>query len=217
MSTNVVPIGRKSAQTVELTKAAKQKARRAIENIHLAYFGKEGIRETEEKLAEQRGAAARNIFELAKYASEQCRTRSDAIVLFKDMCLDAEAHYKTEHNVENLKDALPTWAVIKSNILRGVRQFELDPGKFQSEGAFRLAMQKKQQQLAPPVPGRVLSIVELDKMLESTVQLSGVRVLLAQIAFACESLKKSTASKAETILRNTADSLAPLVDQRKIQ
>lgn len=225
MSTKIVPFRRGSAgppQPVELSAAAKRKARRAIEDIHLAYNLKGGIRETEEKLAEQRSAAARNIFSLAVYASEQCRTRNDAITLFQDMCTDAEQFYKAEHKVENLKDALPTWAVIKSNILRGVRQFQLDPTEYRSEGAFRIAMQKKQQQLAAPAAAaaaleRALSQDELDKMLATTITADTIRSLVAQIIFECEILRKNAKTEAEAILRNTSDSLAPLVDQRKTQ
>lgn len=216
-STKIVPYRRASSgPPVELSRAAKQKAVRAIEDIHLAYYAKGGIRETEEKLAEQRSSAARNIFALAQYASEQAKTRNDAITLFQDICAHAEAHYKKEHGVENLKDAIPTWAVFKSGILRGVRQYQLDPSEYRSEGAFRIAMQKKQQLLAPPtVSDRALTTDELDKMLSATVQLNSLRALLALIVHSCEILKKGTAPKAEGILREAAESLAPLVDQRK--
>lgn len=217
MSTDIVPYKRGTSPAVELPRAARQKARRAIENIHLAYYEKGGIRETETQLAEQRSAAAKNIFALAQYASEQCRKRTDAITLFRDMCLDAETYYKAEHKVENLEDALPTWKVIKSNILRGVRKFDLNPIEYRSEGAFRIAMQKKQQALAAPTTphDRALTQDELEKLLSNTVQLNTVRSLLAEIVFECESLKKSAKAEAETILRTTANSLAPLVDQRK--
>lgn len=220
MPTKLVPYTRGSAGPlpIELPAAARRKARRAIEDVHLAYNVKGGIRETEEKLAEQRSAAARNLFSLAVYASEQARTRNDAIVLFQNMCMDAETFYKTEHQVENLKDALPTWAVIKSNILRGVRQFQLDPSEYRSEGAFRVAMQKKQQQQTALIThDRPMSQDDLDKMLSATITANTMRSLLAQIVFECEALKKNAKPEAEAILRNTADSLAPLVDQRKAQ
>lgn len=209
MSTSIVP---------ELSRSAKMRASRAIENVHLAYYQKGGMRDTADKLREQGQSVAKEIFALARFASEQARNRETAIALFSEMCRYAEDSYKREHEVENMREALPTWATLKSNVLRGVRDYALDPTEFRSEGAFRVAMQKKQQAALPAPAGepRRLTSDELDKLLATTVQLDSVRGLLAQVVFECEMLRKSSAPKAVHVLRKTMDSLAPLVDQRRV-
>lgn len=203
----------------ELTSQAKRKASRAIENVHLAYYQRGGIRDSEEKLGEQRQSVAQEIFALARFAAEQARDRPSAIALFSTMCTYAEEQYKSEHEVVNLKDALPTWATLKSNILRGVRDYKLSPTEYRSEGAFRVALQKKQQAMLPAPTidqSKPLTHEELDRLLSTTVQFDAVRSLLSQVVFGCEVLKKTNATKATAILRATMDQLAPLVDQRKV-
>lgn len=196
----------------QLTRAAKSRAARAIEDVHLAYYEKGGIRDLENKLGEQRGAAARHIFALAIYASEHAETLDEAIAQFQALCAYAEARYKQEHDVVNLKEALPTWAVFKSNILRGMREYGLDPIEYRSEGAFRVAMQKAMGPKALPPPEKA----SIEKALESTVTYDPVRRLLAQIIFECEALKRSKHKDAEQVLREAMDKLAALVDQRKV-
>lgn len=198
---------------VQLTRSAKARAARAIEDVHLAYYAKGGIRDLEDKLGEQRGAASRHIFALAIYASENAKTLEEAIAQFQALCAYAEARYKQEHGVVNLKEVLPTWAVFKSNILRGMREYGLDPIEYRSEGAFRVAMQRQQEQLAPPSPK--LTQRAIDKALSTTVTYDPVRTLLSQILFECQALKRSKQKEAEVILRETMDRLSQLVDQRK--
>lgn len=205
---NIEPKG-----TVQLTRSAKARAARAIEDVHLAYYAKGGIRDLENKLGEQRGAAARHIFALAIYASENAETLEEAIAQFQALCAYAEARYKQEHGVVNLKEVLPTWAVFKSNILRGMREYGLDPIEYRSEGAFRVAMQRQQEQLALPSPK--LTQRAIDKALSTTVTYDPVRTLLSQILFASQWLKRSKQKDAEAILRETRDRLSQFVDQRK--
>lgn len=198
----------------QLTRSAKARAARAIEDVHLAYYAKGGIRDLEDKLGEQRGAAARHIFALAIYASENAETLEEAIAQFQALCAYAEARYKQEHDVVNLKEVLPTWAVFKSNILRGMREYGLDPIEYRSEGAFRVAMQRQQEQLALPSPPK-LTQRAIDKALSTTVTYDPVRTLLSQILFECQSLKRSKQKDAEAVLRETMDRLSQFVDQRK--
>jgi hypothetical protein len=212
--------------TVTLTAAERRKAERTIENVHLAFYQKGGIRDTIDRLNKQRTSTAQEIFALARFATEQSKGRDAAIAKFKELCLHAESHYKAQHDVENLKDVLPTWAPLKSGILRGVREYQLSPTQYRSEGAFRIAMQKKQQQtMAPriegepgtPITGRVATAEQVDHMLSTTVRLNSLRTLLAQIVFECEVIKKKHVLQAELVLRNTMNSLQPFVDQRKVQ
>jgi hypothetical protein len=207
----------------ELSRAAKARAYKAIENVHRDFYLKGGLRDTAEKLVKQRDASAQHIFDLAKFASSECRKRDDAILLFKSMCDYAEEKYKQEHDVVNLKDALPNWATYKSHILRGVRDYQLEPRQHRSVGAFRIAIQKQQQQATESVPAlpnqaaRMLTADELDRMLSTTIRLDSVRQQVAQVLFICENLRKGGTQKALEVLRSTADALAPFVDQRKIQ
>jgi len=199
---------------VQLTRSAKARAARAIEDVHLAYYAKGGIRDLEDKLSEQKGAASRHIFALAIYASENAETLEEAIAQFQALCAYAEARYKQEHDVVNLKEVLPTWAVFKSNILRGMREYGLDPIEYRSEGAFRVAMQRQQEQLGLPSPPK-LTQRAIDKALSTTVTYGPVRTLLSQILFECQSLKRSKQKDAEAVLRETMARLSQLVDQRK--
>lgn len=199
---------------VQLTRSAKARAARAIEDVHLAYYAKGGIRDLEDKLSEQKGAASRHIFALAIYASENAETLEEAIAQFQALCAYAEARYKQEHDVVNLKEVLPTWAVFKSNILRGMREYGLDPIEYRSEGAFRVAMQRQQERLGLPSPPK-LTQRAIDKALSTTVTYGPVRTLLSQILFECQSLKRSKQKDAEAVLRETMDRLSQLVDQRK--
>lgn len=208
--------------TIELSRAAKMRAARAIAAVHTAYHEKDGIRQLELALDEKRGAAARHVYALAVFAAEQHKKREDAIALYLSMCQYAEAQYKAEHEVANLKDALPTWAVFKSNILRGMREFQLDPREHRSEGAFRVAMQK-----AEPAERQAASVTalpvqrspeQIEDYLASTVHHDSLRVLVSQIIFQLENLKgdKPAIRAAEGVLRETMNKLQPNVDATKV-
>jgi hypothetical protein len=208
----------------KLTRAAKARAAKAIESVHIAYYEKGGIRDLEEKISGHRGAAAKHIFALAIYASENAKTRAEAIALFLGMCAYAEAQYKAEHEITNLKDpvaGLPTWAVFKSNILRGIREFELDPCEYRSEGAFRVAMQKKELAALPspvsalPVAARGPKAERIAKALQNTELHDTIRLLISQLIFECEVLRISKRAEAEAILKEAMDKLQPYIDARK--
>lgn len=208
----------------KLTRAAKARASKAIESVHIAYYERGGIRDLEEKINSHRGAAAKHIFALAIYASENAKTRNEAIALFLGMCAYAEAQYKREHDITNLKDpvaGLPTWAVFKSNILRGVREYHLDPVEYRSEGAFRVAMQKAEL-AALPSPAPVVSIARtpktkrIEQALSDTQLHDSLKLLVSQIIFECESLQRGKKAEAEAVLRDAMNRLQPLVDPRRV-
>lgn len=208
----------------KLTRAAKARASKAIESVHIAYYEKGGIRDLEEKISGHRGAAAKHIFALAIYASETAKTRKEAIALFLGMCAYAEAQYKHDHEITNLKDpvaGLPTWAVFKSNILRGIREFELDPCEYRSEGAFRVAMQKLELAALPapsqpiPIHSRTPKAKRIEKALENTELHDTIKMLISQIVYECESLKTNRKHDAEAVLRDAMERLQPMVDSRK--
>lgn len=200
--------------TSGLSRGAKVRAARAIEEVHLAYYAKGGIRDLEDKLAEQRGAAARHIFSLAQYASEHTSDLDETMALFIAMCAYAEQKYKAMHDVLNLKEALPTWAVFKSNILRGIREYGLDPLEYRSEGAFRVAMLKMQERQSLPPPHR--GPAALDAMLASAIPSTSVRSLLSQLIIETAAVRRSKQQEAEEILREAMSRLRPMLDRRKI-
>ena len=207
-----------------LTRAAKARASKAIESIHIAYYEKGGVRDLQEKVSEQLGSTAKHIFALAIWASEQSKTLNEAIAMFLGMCAWAEAQYKQEHDVSNLKDALPTWAVFKSNILRGMRDFDLDPVEYRSEGAFRVAMQKAEQKALPAPTNQHVAlktprgpkVKRIEEALENTQLHDTIKLLVSQIIFECESLKRNAKPDAEAVLRDAMNRLQPLVDPRRV-
>ena len=215
--------------TIELSRGMKSRAVRAINSVHAAYYETDGIRDLEARISERRASAAKHIYSLAVFAFKETRKRDDAIELYLELCAHAEAEYKREHDVENLADALPTWKTLKSNVLTGIRDDGLDPRKFRSEGAFRVAKMKKRAAAAEataetpeasnvvPISGRRdPSPEDFDAALATTVHEDALRLLVAQIVFEVGALKRSAVGDAETILRETMDRLAPLVDQRKV-
>lgn len=209
-----------------LTRAAKQRALRAIENVHLAFYEKGGIRDTLATLNDQQEKVSEHIFGLAVYAAKQALNPADARELFTNMCEYAEDHYKKEHSVDNLADALPVWRVYKSNILRGVK-LGLKPPEYDSEYEFRkAAMEKVRGSLPGPkaepierkpaaAPGPV-QLDEIEQWLGSTGVHDQLRTLLAQVILSVEFIKRGSLPKAEAALRRLVDELAPSVDHRRV-
>lgn len=224
-----------------LSRAAKTRAVKAIDEIHRAYFVKGGIRDTTDKLRTQVESASSHIYALAVFATKQTANLEQAIVLFSAMCVFAEDHYKKEHEVENLKDALPTWAVFKSNILGSVRM-GLSPLDYATEYELRQARMGKIREAAgtlgtsgtsaatPPTasttvtplqrareaPGPV-GIDEIGQWLGATGIHDSLRVLLAQVILNVEYIKRTGVGDAEAILRDASDKLFGLADKRKLK
>lgn len=227
-TTPTVPAARGDAfLDYDLSRAAKTRAARAIEAVHRAYHEPGGLKESIMKVQEQNTAVSQHIFDLAVYASESTMTSELARAQFVTMCEYAEAKYKTAHNVDNLKDVLPVWAVYKSGILRGVK-LGLKPPDYKTEYDYRRAvMEKVRAELPGPaapaasvertsaVPGPV-DLSEIEQWLGSTAIHDTLRTLLARVILSVEFLKPRSVTKAEAILRKACDDLAPAVDQRKL-
>src|SRR5262245_45431355 len=111
---------------IELNRTQKVRAVRAIEGVHSVYHDADGIAQLEARLNEKKAAAAKHVYALAVFSMETSATRLKAIDLYLALCSHAESEYKTAHNVDSLSDALPTWKTFKSNILTGMRDYELD-------------------------------------------------------------------------------------------
>lgn len=206
---------------IELNRTQKVRAVRAIEGVHSVYHDADGIAQLEKRLDDQKAAAAKHVYGLAVHAMESTPTRLKAIDLFLALSLHAETEYKTAHNVASLSETLPTWKTFKSNILTGMRDYELDPREFRTEGAFRVAKQKLQAtENDGGTPTRVPKPLEtpdaIDHVLATTVTHDALRTMVSQVVFMLESLKRGTVKDAQAVLRVAMDGLAPLVDERKV-
>lgn len=230
-----------ASEVVEmLSRAAKKRATEAIDKLHQDYYAKGGIRDTTDKLREQVETTSSHIFGLAKFATKQADGDLEkAAVIFSAMCVFAEEHYKKQHEVENLKDALPVWATFKSNILGSIRM-DLSPLEYKSEYELRQARMEKirpaaltspdtgksvatpqvESQLQPlqrqtPRAGPI-GLDEIDQWLGSTAIHDSLRVLLSNVILSVEYIRRSKVGDAEAILRETGERLNGLVDKRKL-
>jgi ribosomal protein S7 len=202
---------------VSLSDVARRKALRAIEDVHAAYYDKGGIRDTAKQLEGQVNSTARVVYSLAVYASSQCETLDEAAELFRSMCAFAEAEYKQQHDVDNLREALPTWATYKSNVLRGVTQYQLDPVDYRSERQFRIAVDTKRgtarQQREQP---ELKDPEAIDSFLEMTAIRSSLRPHVTALVHLAEVVSRGKTHDAAEVLKEATDRLTPLIDQEKL-
>lgn len=213
-----------------LDRGQKSRASRAIEGVHAAYYEADGIQALEQTIATKRAAAAKHVYALAVFATESVpKDREGAIALYLALCEHAEESYKAHHKVTDLSEALPTWKTFKSNILTGMRDYELDPREHRSEGAFRTAKAKAKSAAPtlPPVPqdsanvitlriprGETLAPAAVNDLLAPVIPNDTLRGLLADLVHSIESLKRSKAGHAETFLRAALAGIQPLADKR---
>lgn len=213
---NLPAVRNATGVTTTLNAAAQARALRAIEDVHLAYYGKGGIRETADKLEKQTQSTAQVVYSLAVYASRQVETLEEAAKLFRELCAFAEAQYKEQHGVENLRDALPTWAVYKSTVLRGVTQFELDPVDYRSERQFRNAIESKAPKARAQEPDELKPPDEIGAFLERTPMRSSLRIIVSDLVYHAEAIERGKTTEAAAVLRQTSDRLRELVDPSKL-
>lgn len=202
-----------------LTAQAQARALRAIEDVHLSYYEKGGIRDTVEHLESQARSAGQHIYALAVYASKQTETVDEAADLFRQLCTFAEAAYKEQHEVENLRTALPTWATYKSNILRGMERFDLDPINYRSERQFRIASEDRAEKADRPrrrEGPQLASPDEIGEFLQTTAVRNSLVRPVADLVFHVEAVAHGKTQEALSILKATLTKLEPLVDPDKI-
>jgi hypothetical protein len=208
---------------------AKRIAAQAIENVHLEYYEKGGIRETAEKLATQLESASRHVYSLAIYAAKNTTDLVAAGRLFVEMCNYAEDTYKVEHEVDNLRDALPTWATYKSNVLRGIRA-GLNPLEHKSEKAFRSKTMEQISRSRQDVeavtaeledaragPPKLRGEDEIEEFVGTTTVADPLKQLVAQVVYAAEIVKPAMLEQAEEILREAWQKLGALTDKRRMR
>jgi hypothetical protein len=208
----------------------RKRAEAAIENVHLAYYEKGGIRDTVSQLEGQLETASRHVFGLAQYAAQQHPDDLKvAAQLYVELCEYAEQAYKRTHEVENLREALPTWATYKSNVLRGLKA-GLNPLEHKSEKVFRSKsmelISRSRNTLAGPEPPdgearagppRMMQEDEVVDMVGTTAIPDTLKQLVAQVVYAAEIVNIRKLDQAEEILREAWQKLGALTDRRKLK
>jgi hypothetical protein len=205
--------------TTNLTPAQQAKALRVIEDVHLTYHGKGGVRELVEEAEKKVQSASQHVYSLAVYASKQSDSLEDAAALFRELCSFAEAAYKEQHGVDSVREALPTWAVYKSNVLRGVTQFGLDPVDYRSERQFRIAYEAKIPKVKQRPSSRDPELRPPDdiaQFLETTPVRSLLRGPISDLVYRAEAIAYGKTSEAETVIKAAAEKLDRLVDRSKL-
>lgn len=224
---------------VTLPATGKRLAVRAIEAVFAAYSAKGGLRETLELAETQAAGISRHIYSIATNAAKHHKRIGDAAAEFSALCMYAENTFKSKHQVENLRDAVPVWNVFKSNILRGMR-LELSPLDAANERAFRT---KTMEAVAAKRGLAVTSDAEdddteaadeegvvrittragpqpmetIEQFVATTTVRDTLKVLVAQVIFSCEHIKPSKADEAAAILQRAWSELGPLVSKRALQ
>lgn len=209
-----------------LNASAQRMSARAIENVHLAYYEKDGIRDNVTAIETKLRSVGQNVFALARHAAKVHPKLEDAEVMFLAMCEYAEQGYKTEHRVENLREALPTWATLKSNVLRGLRA-GLNPLEHRTEKIFRSrTMEQVSRAQTRPRPGQAritgpptkpLEPEAITEVLAETAVPDSLKQLVAQVVYAVEVVNVRKIEQAEEVLREAWQKLGALTDQRKIR
>lgn len=209
----------RAAIPTTLSAAAQARALKAIEDVHLSYYEKGGIRDTINQLEEQGRSAGRHLYSLAVFASRQTQTVEEAAELFRDLCAFAEAAYKEEQNVENLREALPTWATLKSNLLRGMTRYNLDPINYRSERQFRIATDDRADKAGhrrSREGPELKSPDEIGEFLQRTAVRNSLVGPVADLVFHVEAIAHGRTQEAASILKATLTKLEPLVDPDKL-
>ena len=112
----------RTQHVVVMTDTLRETAVRAIEATFKAYNAKNGLRELTEKLAQAEKSTATHILGLAQTAQRKGGVYPGQIkAWFGALCSVAEVSFKDTHKVTDLAEALPCWAVYKSEILRAVK------------------------------------------------------------------------------------------------
>lgn len=198
-----------------LTPAAKAKAFEAIQAMHRACIGKAGITALTAKLTSKHESAAAHIYGLAVFAARKEEKLPKAVALFREMCRHAEAELKAKLEVANLKDAVPIWAVYKSNITRGMN-LGISPLDHESEKAFRQAMAEAAAPTQDPVPSPAL-ITDVERFLaRDTTIADRLRDRLQRIVLEAQYVKHSKLAQAEEIFQDASERLAELLDHRSL-
>lgn len=210
---------------MELTATEKRRAGTAIEYTFREFTKDGGLRELQTKTDAADQTCATHIYSLAQFAVKVSKGLVTATDKFQEMCSYAETGYKDKHGVQNLKDVLPVWSVYKSNIVRGMK-LGMSPVDHATEGAFRLAVGESLRQTARKLADNVapttskqdsrLTLADTDDLLDSTNIHEGLRALVAKLMIEAEYVRKGREAEAEAIIAKAVDSLAELVDRRRI-
>jgi hypothetical protein len=140
------------------------------------------------------------------------------------MCSYAEEAYKTKHSVTSVREALPSWATLKSYVLRGMT-LGLSPLEYDTETKFRAAAAAK----IGREPGAVVTAIataiqrsgpvpfdEVEGFVATTTIAEPLRVMVSNLVFSAEIVKPGKIAQAEEVLRKAWHDLSPYIDKRKL-
>jgi len=128
-SVKTKPISVKIADTVVHT------AEKAIDRMYAGW----------QPIAAKMEGLAKHIYSLAVLAGQLGKNTEYTKAYFKEICKAAESHLKEVTEMDNLKDALPCWAVFKSEINRAL-DGNLMPTDFDTYTALKSARVKLDRQ-----------------------------------------------------------------------
>lgn len=213
--------------TESLSNVQKRIAAKAIEDVHIGYYERGGLRDTLERAEGQSHGVSSHIYKMAVYAAKHTSNLSDAGTLFASMCAYAESVYKREHNIENLKDrvsGLPVWSVFKSNILGAIRE-GLSPLSYPNEhklrdarGAMGAALPRngngKKALPALPSPNTragPLPIESVRAWVESSAMHKSLRAPASRMLFSLERVQPSKRAIALNVVKDANGQLTQLI------
>lgn len=201
---------------VAMTAAAKRKASNAIEHGYAEYIRKGGLKDATEEVQKQATKASTHLFELAQFSAKRLAAVEDAQSLFLGLCGYAEDKFKTEHQIDNLEDAFPSWKQFKTVLLRGWRM-GLDVREFESLYDMRKSLMARVRAGAELEDGRVkrkkqgpIDLDEVQDWLGATGIHDDLRSLLAQVIFSVERVKRGKVKAVEALFKRTAQELREL-------
>jgi hypothetical protein len=206
-----------------LSGAQKRIALKAIEEVHLAYFEKGGLRDTVEKARGQADGVSTHIYKLAVYAAKSHEELDKAADLFRTLCAYAESQYKEAHGLENLKgdddhEGLPVWPVFKSNILGAMRS-GLSPLEYKNEHALRNARMEKMRELAPPRRSEEEPIgpQTIEDFIARTAMSDDMKELASDTLLRLEFVRPSKTEQAMELVQRVNEELGQLVDKKRMR
>lgn len=210
----------------DIDPALKAAAWKAIKAMYDDYHGPGGLRAKEEELHAAADKSSERLMNLAHMAAKLSKNRGVQIGQYRLATELAEERLKQAHEITNLKDperGLKSWAVQKSNILRGMKM-GVNVLDYRSEYEYRKAvLDKVQAQLLPPakVPAighlsdGTLSPADLQAVFAGTGVYHSFVAPLAAITRDAERVKRGkNVQRVEELLQRFAEELSSILSDK---
>jgi hypothetical protein len=202
----------------ELDPALKAAAWKAIKAMWDDYHGADGLHAKAQELHAAVEKSSERLMQLAHMAAQLSKHRGVQIGQYRLATEAAEERLKQVHDITNLKDperGLNSWAVQKSNILRGMK-LGVPVLEYKTEYEYRKAVQAKAMaQLPPPVPvpqiGRTkdgdLKLSDLQELFATTGIHSALVGPFAKMVHDAEQAKRPQLKAVEKLFQETMERL----------